>query len=112
MCEQHLVWEGWGTWIQQCVHLPVGWPCCAVDTRLASTVPAQIEAAWWDGVGVYGFTNMWIHFYICVHPWGLCCVFIDSRCRKHWPCLRAVSDCEQTHMRDFFSMYVSVCIII
>lgn len=77
-------------------HLPEGWPCCAGDTHSASTLhlPAEIEAAWWDGVGVYGFTNMWIHFCIWVHPWGLC--IYNSRCRKDWPDLRAVSVSEHT----------------
>lgn len=50
---------------------------------------------------MYGYTNMWIHFYISVPPRGLC-VCIDSRCRKHWPVLRAVNVSEQTHTTDFF----------
>ena len=45
---------------------------------------------------------------LCTSLCFLCCICIYSRCRKHWPALRAVNVSEQTDRFFFVCMFVRV----
>lgn len=51
-------------------------------------------------------TRRFISTSVCIS--GVYVVYIDSKCRKHWPVLRAVNVSEQTHMIDFFNVCLCV----